>query len=287
MCTTLPATIAQARDKFALACKEATTLEIVGNFAAAFNAVGVITLLREALTDEVLDKVFMPLMNTKIGFRTDRDGKPHGRDRKILPLYTRDVVRECLIDAVIIGLLPTGNQFNIISGTMYPTKEGYTALLKKLGVKYIIDIQQDRSQTPGVAELPCKISYEYNGDKNSFTVVATVKRDEYSSNDQIRGKAERRAKKALYEYITGSDFGEADENSSRPERPAIDIVAEEIATEANAAPAIGIEDVTTEPVQPQAAPAQAQPQAAAPTPAQPQPQAQAAPQPSTPNNPGF
>lgn len=285
MCTTLPATIAQARDKFALACKEATTLEIVGNFAAAFNAVGVITLLREALTDEVMDKVFMPLMNTKIGFRTDRDGKPRSGNRPPLALYTRDVVRECLIDAVIIGLLPTGNQFNIISGTMYPTKEGYTALLKKLGVKYIIDIQQDRSQTPGIAELPCKITYEYNGDKNSFTVVATVKRDEYSSNDQVRGKAERRAKKALYEYITGSDFGEADETSSRPERAVIDTVAEEIAIEANTAPAIGFDEDTTP--QPTYIVAETQPQETQqPTPAQPQPQAQAAPQPSAPN-PGF
>ena len=43
--------------------------------------------------------------------------------------------------------------------------------------------------------------------------MATVKKDDYSSPDQIRGKAERRAKKALYEYITGCDFGDADEQS--------------------------------------------------------------------------
>lgn len=282
MCKTLPATIAQARDKFAVACKEAATLEIVGNFAAAFNAVGVITLLREALTDEVMDKVFMPLMNTKIGFRTDRDGKSRG-GKPALPLYDRGTVRECLIDAVIIGLLPTGNQFNIISGTMYPTKEGYTALLKKLGVKYIIDIGQDRSQVQGIAELPCKISYEYNGEKTGFTVVASVKRDQYSSNDQIRGKAERRAKKALYEYITGSDFGEADETSSRPERTAIDVVAEEITAEANTGSPIGIEEAAPNNATIEATPAQ-QPQ--------PQPQQAAAPtpepaQPEPLNNPGF
>lgn len=76
MCTRLPATIEAAKEKFALACQEATTLEIVGNVAAAFNAVGVVTLLREALTEEVMDKVFMPLMNTKIGFTIYRNGKP-------------------------------------------------------------------------------------------------------------------------------------------------------------------------------------------------------------------
>lgn len=210
MCTRLPATIEAAKEKFALACQEATTLEIVGNVAAAFNAVGVVTLLREALTEEVMDKVFMPLMNTKIGFMTDRTGKPDKRGN-VKPLYSRDVVRDCIIDAVIIGLLPTGNQFNILAERMYPTKEGYTALLKKLGVRYVIEIGQDKSQNPQYAELACKISFSHNGEKNSFTLNVSVVKNDYSSNDQIRGKAERKAKKALYEYITGSDFGDGDE----------------------------------------------------------------------------
>ena len=190
-------------------------------------------------------KVFMPLMNTKVGFRTDRDGKPD-KSGKVKQLYDIATVRDAIIDAAIIGLLPTGNQFNIISGTMYPTKEGYTVLLKKIGAKYIIDVQQDRSQNPAFAEFPCKISYSYNGEKNSLTVVATVRRDQYSSNDQLRGKAERRAKKALYEYLTGTDYGDADETSSRP-NAVIDTVAVEIAEKGNSGPAIGFD--TAEEVQ--------------------------------------
>lgn len=61
---TLPATILAAKEKFELACKDASALQIVSNFGAAFTAVNVIALLREAMTDEVMDKVFMPLMNT-------------------------------------------------------------------------------------------------------------------------------------------------------------------------------------------------------------------------------
>lgn len=243
----LPATIEAAKEKFALACKEATTLEIVGNVAAAFNAVSIVTLLREALTDEVMDKVFMPLMNTKIGFMTDRTGKPNKKGQT-LPLYSRDVVRDCIIDAVIIGLLPTGNQFNILAERMYPTKEGYTALLKKLGVRYVIEIGQDKSQNPQYAELACKINYNHNGEKNSFTVNTTVAKNDYSSNDQIRGKAERKAKKALYEYITGSDFGDGDESSTQ----VIDAVAVEIREEANTGEVIGFEN--TENINPTAAP---------------------------------
>lgn len=227
--------IDNAKQKFELACKDAASLQIVNNFGAAFTAVNVIALLREALSDGVMNKVFMPLMNTKVGFLTDRTGRPDKRGN-VKPPYGVAIVRDAIIDAVSIGLLPTGNQFNIIAERMYPTKEGYTALLRKLGVKYFIDVSHDRSQNPGFAEIPCKVSYEYNGERNSFTVVATVKKDDYSSHDQMRGKAERRAKKALYEYITGCDFGDADDQSGAPmyaEVEVEDAVAVEVKDKAN------------------------------------------------------
>lgn len=233
----LPATIEQAKETFELACREAQGLQIINNFGAAFTAVQVVALLREALTEEVMNAVFMPLMNTKIGFLTDRNGRPNSRG-EVKPLYTVPVVRDAIIDAVSIGLLPTGNQFNIIAERMYPTKEGYTALLRKLGVKYFIEVSYDKSQTQGFAEIPCKITYQYDGEKNGFTILATVKKDSYSSADQLRGKAERRAKKALYEYITGCDFGDADEESSR----VVDAVAEEIKDEANKGSVIGVQE---------------------------------------------
>lgn len=280
MCKTpeLPATIVAAQEKFEVALRDASAIDIVNNFGAAFNAARVITLLREALTDEVMARVFMPLMNTKVGFRTDRDGKPD-KNGRVKPLYDVPTVRDAIIDAAIIGLLPTGNQFNIISGTMYPTKEGYTVLLKKIGAKYVIDVQQDRSQNPAFAEFPCKITYSYNGEKNSLTINATVRRDQYSSNDQLRGKAERRAKKALYEYLTGTDYGEADETSSRP-NAVIDTVAVEISEKGNAGPAIGFDDAEVATVEETSAPAAApEPVAAQAAPVQPaEVQPQAAPQ---------
>ena len=294
MCKTpeLPATIVAAQEKFEVALRDASAIDIVNNFGAAFNAARVITLLREALTDEVMARVFMPLMNTKVGFRTDRDGKPDKQGR-VKPLYDVPTVRDAIIDAAIIGLLPTGNQFNIISGTMYPTKEGYTVLLKKIGAKYVIDVQQDRSQNPAFAEFPCKITYSYNGEKNSLTINATVRRDQYSSNDQLRGKAERRAKKALYEYLTGTDYGEADETSSRP-NAVIDTVAVEISEKGNAGPAIGFDDAEVATVEeasaPAAAPEPVVAQPAAPVqPAEVQPQAapQTAPAYNAPRKPIF
>ena len=207
-------TIAEAaKQSFELACKDAAALKIGTNCVAAFSVVNIITSLQNALTDEVMGKFFMPLMNRKIGFLTDRTGKPN-RNGQTLPLYPVSTVRDCLIDAICLGLLPTGNQFNIIAGNMYPTKEGYTKLLKDMGVKYIIEKGMDQSKNDAIALIPCKISYTYNGEKASYTLLATVKKDSYSSSDQLRGKAERAAKKSLYEYITGTDYGDADETSS-------------------------------------------------------------------------
>lgn len=257
--TTLPATIENARKQFELACKSAEGLQTLNNFGAAFQAVNVVSLLRQALTDDVMDAVFMPLQNTKIGFLTDHTGKARGNRPPLQP-YGREIVRDAIIDAVTVGLMPTGNQFNIIAERMYPTKEGYTALLRRLGVKYFIETGYDKGQTEGFAEIPCKITYSYGGEKNSFSITATVKKDSYSSPDQIRGKAERRAKKALYEYITGCDFGDADEDSSAP----IDVVAEEVSTEANKGAQIGRKPQQAQTAQTQATaqPAQATQQAA-------------------------
>lgn len=256
--TTLPATIENARKQFELACKSAEGLQTHNNFGAAFQTVNVVSLLRQALTDEVMDAVFMPLMNTKIGFLTDHTGKARGNRPPLQP-YGREIVRDAIIDAVTVGLMPTGNQFNIIAERMYPTKEGYTALLRRLGVKYFIETGYDKSQAEGFAEIPCKITYSYGGERNAFSITATVKKDSYSSPDQIRGKAERRAKKALYEYITGCDFGDADEDSSTP----IDVVAEEISGEANQGGQIGRKAPSQQAQQPQQAQtAQASAQAA-------------------------
>ena len=255
-------TIDTARQKFELACKDAESLQIVNNFGAAFTAVNVISLLREALSDEVMKAVFMPLMNTKVGFLTDRNGKPNSRGQ-VRPLYDINTVRDAIIDGVSIGLLPTGNQMNIIADRMYPTKEGYTALLRKQEIKYFIDVSFDKNQTEGFAEIPCTINYEHKGEKNAFKIVATVKKDSYSSPDQLRGKAERRAKKALYEFITGSDFGEADENSSRVEdaeyTEVTGKVEKEIKGQANQAGELAFMEEGKKEVQ------KAQPQASAPT----------------------
>lgn len=210
-----------AKQTFAVALKEAQSLDIVNNMASAFDTAIIVNRLEQVLTDEVMNSVFMPLMNKRIGFLTDRDpnriDKRTGRGPEPYPVA---VVRAAIIDAAMAGLMPTGNQFNIIAGSMYPAKAGFTALLQRMkqthGLVYNFEFDPEtnvKSADPSYMAIPCRISYKTNRDdlKGWFKYVAMVKiNGETSSTDQLRGKAERKCKKAFVEFLTGLDLGDAD-----------------------------------------------------------------------------
>lgn len=234
------AVLDSARENFSVAMKDAQRLDIVNNVCGAFDAAIIVQKLEAILTDEIMDAVFMPLMNKKIGFRTDRDpSRPDKRTGVAPKPYTREVVRTCIIDAAANGLLPTGNQFNIISSTMYPTKEGYTALLAKLKASpmqlvYTFEFDPETkavSADPTYVAIPCRVGYKTSREdmKGWFKYVAMVKSNgETSTTDQLRGKAERKCKKAFFEFLTGIDLGDADASET------IDVPYTEVT---NAAPA--------------------------------------------------
>ena len=185
-------------------CREADKLQITQdlaiNVANSFTAANVMLALRETMTDQVVERYFRPLAGQKFGFRTDRNN------------YPTEVLRSCIIDAILLGLAPTGNQFNIISGNCYPTKEGYTNLLKKIGVDYKIEILPNTSQDNSYAIMPCRVTYTYGTAKNvkwDKDIVIPKKGNE--NYDLLAGKANKRIKQALYEYLTGTDWGYSDD----------------------------------------------------------------------------
>lgn len=218
--------IQKAKKEFGIILHNSTGSEIISNTEGAFEAAEMIVKLESVLTDEIMTKVFMPLQNKKIGFLTDNQNG-----------YTIKAVREAVIDAAALGLLPTGNQFNILSGRMYPTKEGYTALLKKLsatmGLHYVFEFDAEtiaKSASPDVVAIPCIIKYKSNAqpDGNNFRYIASVQKRNGATWDNLRGKAERKTKKAFYEFLTGNDFGDGDSDT-----PTIDTNAEVIETKTN------------------------------------------------------
>lgn len=157
------------------------------------------------LTQDVVSCLFMPLQGKKIGFKTD---KPYGWQ----------VVRDCVIEAVMTGVDVTGNEFNIIAGNCYITKEGMSHLLSDIdGLKY--------SVTPGIpstnnnqAIIKMLIEWDYQGDKAQRELDIVVRVNKAMGSDAIIGKATRKARAWLVQHITGQEIGDGDADDIKLEK---------------------------------------------------------------------
>ena len=181
-----------------------------GGFQKAFVTSSAIALLREKLTDEYM-KPIMQLQGSRLGFLTDKDIDSKTKQKG--PGYPLDVVKDCLIDAVLLGLEVTGNQFNIIGGTMYPTREGFGGLLDKMTNLRKNFTYKDIRQVSGskVANVVVQIDWHLNGEEPKKQVIDfPIKNSDYTSYDALIGKAERKAKRWLYNTIKGTDISDGD-----------------------------------------------------------------------------
>lgn len=185
----------------------------IENSLVVANAIG---FMQEALTPEIMAPI-MNLQGSKLGFKTDRDlikNQSTGKYEKG-PGYPLEVVKNCFIEMSLIGLLPTGNMWNIIGGNSYVTKEGGTHLLKKpkdfkQAISFIDVKQSDDKMTANVKAL---IKWTINGESNEEEVNFPVKSDKFTTFDALIGKADRKAKMWLYNKISGLNIadGDADE----------------------------------------------------------------------------
>jgi hypothetical protein len=159
--------------------------------------------LREMIDDEYM-KSIMPLAGSRIGFKSDKD---KGNDK-----YPVNVVRDCLIESTLIGLQPIGNQWNIIGGNMYVTKEGGEYLLSKIkglsSYEVIPDIPEMRNEKS--ATVKCLLKWEYLGEKKEKTVNFPIKVNAYMSDDAILGKAKRKSYVEIINSIKGTNLVDSD-----------------------------------------------------------------------------
>jgi hypothetical protein len=160
--------------------------------------------LRELI--DPLKDVLMELQGSDLGFRTDKD-VVKGPDGTMVkgPGYPWEVVKTIVVEALLKRVRPFGNEFNIISGRLYITQEGYRRSINDLpDVKGFVEF-------PGVPELvngrtivTVDMQWERSGKKENLSKVFPVKMHSTSTDDQIVGKAKRKALKAAYEYLTGT-----------------------------------------------------------------------------------
>lgn len=173
--------------------------------------------LESILDDKVMARL-MRLMNTPLGFLTD---KPTKTDPG---LYDVATVRRCIVAALLQGFFPVGNEMNIIAGKFYGAKAGYKRKCEELpGIS-------DLEVIPGVPKLiegrtvvrvratwkmdgpdGKRIDKELTGADGQPGRVFAVRVNQGSTDDATIGKAERKAYKAIYELMTGTKITEGDD----------------------------------------------------------------------------
>lgn len=179
---------------------------------AAFQMADAMNNLMESITPDMVDR-FMKLQNTGLGFRTDCDpSKPHWKTGAIPVAYTADVVKRCVVEAVLLGVLPVGNMFNIIAGNTYLTKEGYIFKLKRLEGFTQFEPTYGTPQIAGdgkEAIVRCAGKWHYKGQEQSIGLdekqpcKIVVKINSMMGSDGAIGKAQRKFLKRVYEQVTG------------------------------------------------------------------------------------
>ncbi len=196
-------------------CSQAT-LEAKGKFERAFALSRGLRQLRTMITDDMMNEHILPLMGTPLGFKTDRDtDKTRAKAGGPYPL---SVVKECLIEAVIRGVYPTGNEFNIIASRAYITKEGLSRLVREYdGVTdLVLTLGVPKTYASG-AVIQTRAKWNRHGVPFEITADLPVKTDSYTSVDAILGKATRKLLKRVYDQLTGSELsipdGEVDDGN--------------------------------------------------------------------------
>ena len=187
------------------------TTNLADNLSKSYVAASTVAFLRENMNKEFMAPI-MALQGVKIGFLTDKDKKKDGYNWVKGEGYPLEVVRDVCIDALMNGFRLTGNEFNIIGGNFYPTREGFERVLNEAqNLDYDFECSIIKINAEGKsADVSVTINYNYNGDNKSKVLTLNVKADQYASNDSIIGKAKRKAGCWLVNKLKGTQFADGD-----------------------------------------------------------------------------
>lgn len=202
---------------------------IADGIASSFKMAAAIQAMRTLITPEMM-KDIMELQGTRLGFLTDRDDPKSGP-----PGYPVQVVKDVFIEATLRGARMNGNEVNIIARNCYLTKNFFTRILREFpgleDFRFSIGVP-DRDPKTNRAKVSARATWRLNGRLDGLNRVEAksadgavevderfiIKFDQYTSDDAIYGKVERKLKAAVLTRITGTVFsdGEAGEEEETP-----------------------------------------------------------------------
>lgn len=152
------------------------------------------------------------LAGTQLGFRTDQD--KNGRCG-----YDDATIIECMTEASLRGFGWVGNEFNIISGKFYATKEGYTRKVRELpgltDLSHHIGVPKGYD---GGAIVPFKSKWKSNGVVMELERQIPVRMNSGMGADGAIGKATRKMLASIYAQETGSEKAHEDAAGEEPDQ---------------------------------------------------------------------
>jgi len=187
-----------------------STIEAGSEFERALTIAQGISELENIITDDVM-KPIMYLKGHKLGFRTDEK-----ENKK----YSLSEVKKCFIEATLRGLSPAGNQWNIIAGNMYCTREGFTSLLQNLPgfTDFIFNLDPPKLDNESKSQIVnFWAKWKMNGVEQAIEGKIPLISHSSTSVDALLGKAERKLKYRVFTAATGSKITSDDEEKDASE----------------------------------------------------------------------
>ena len=150
--------------------------------------------MEQILTPQVMKNI-MWLQNSPIGFMTD---KPQGG-------YDEQTVRQCVIQASMMGIDIIGNEFNILAGRFYTAKNGLKHMLRRIpGLMQNVTPGIPKMTAESTAIITMHLDWTYNGKHKEKDLTLPIRVNKGMGADAIIGKGTRKAYAWLYEEVTGN-----------------------------------------------------------------------------------
>src|SRR5262245_22908917 len=191
----------------------------------------------QAALEPLKDRIML-LQNSPLGFLTDRDPSRSGKAGQQVTPYGWDVIRRCVVQALLGGFNRTGNEWNVIAGKFYGAKNGWERKLREVPGLTDLDVRPGiPTQHNGLTCVRVGASWRMEGRRQELIgadgqlgrVFAIITAGP-STPDTTVGKALAKAYRAIYQRVTGTRTTAADadpEPADEPEPAPADTTATE------------------------------------------------------------